>query len=80
MGLQEFAKLVAIEQIALDEEFRGGVSREVDFGVPVPGQLAVHREFSPGGIVDRLDPQITSQTLEIINRRGGRRLVGFRCF
>ena len=80
VGLKEFANLVAIEQIALDEEFRSGVSREIDFGVPVPGHLAVHREFSPGWIVDRLDPQIPSQTLEIIGRRGGRRLMGFRCF
>lgn len=80
MGLEKLAQLVAIEQIALDEEFRSGVSREIDLGVPIPGHLTVHREFRPGWIVDRLDPQIPSQTLEIFGRRGGRRLLGFRCF
>lgn len=58
VGLKQLAQLVAIEQIALHEEFWGGVSGEVDFGVPVPGQLAVQREFIPGWIIDRHYTQI----------------------
>ena len=71
VGLQEFAQLVAIEQIPLHKEFRGRVPGEIDFGVPLPCQAAVLGQVAVRCIIQRFDTDLLSQLLEVFGGRNG---------